>query len=58
MSQIKKLINGKHITVSVTDKKCRYYECLVISDCNNPGHFYCRINEIQGCPAVKIKKKK
>jgi hypothetical protein len=53
MAYIKKLVNGKKRKVYVIDTKCKDRKCLVISDCNNPGHYYCRINEISGCPENK-----
>jgi len=53
MAYIKKKINGKMVKVYIVDAKCKNRKCLVISDCNTPGHYYCRINEILGCPENK-----
>jgi len=56
MTHLKKKINGKMQKVYVTYRECKNYQCLVISDCNTPGHYYCRTNEVSGCPEIKLKK--
>ena len=53
MAEIKKKVNGKITKVYVAYNMCKNYKCLVISDCNTPGHYYCRINEVSGCPEIK-----
>lgn len=53
MAYIKKRINDKMVNVYVTETKCKNRKCLVVSDCNTPNHFYCRINEVSGCPINK-----
>jgi hypothetical protein len=55
---IRKLINGKKISIYVVKHECRNYECFVISCTNTPGKYYCRINEVQGCPEIKKIKNK
>jgi hypothetical protein len=55
MAYIKKRINGKMVKVYAIETKCKNRKCLVISDCNTPGHYYCRINEVSGCPIEKDK---
>jgi len=53
MAYIKKKINGKMVKVYVVEAKCKNRKCLVVSDCNTPGYYYCRINEVSGCPENK-----
>lgn len=44
---------AKLVKVYVIDNKCKDRKCLIISDCNTPGYYYCRINEVSGCPDDK-----
>jgi len=53
MAYIKKKIFGKMVKVYVIETKCKNRKCLIVGDCNTPGHFYCRTNETSGCPEDK-----
>ena len=48
--KILKTVDGKRQSVEVRDERCKKLPCLVISDCNSPGKYTCRIRDVQGCP--------
>jgi hypothetical protein len=58
MPYIKVKYNGKYIKVWVAYSNCKTKDCFVISSCNSPGKYYCRINEVSGCPNQTLKNQK
>lgn len=48
--KILKLVGKYRQEVEVKDGDCQFKNCLVVSDCNSPGKFTCRVRDTQGCP--------
>ena len=53
MPYLRRKTEGVFRYVYVAYPECKNYKCLVISNGNSPGHFYCRTNEAHGCPEIK-----
>ncbi len=57
MVRVKVKVDGINRMVYVRDQNCVKYKCFVPS-CANDEKYYCRVNEVQGCPeTITIKAK-